>query len=304
MKKSLLFLMVIMVLVLLTACATPSNINTSSSDTSQRNESDDSTSSALSADSSTESSNSASNSDSNTGNNDSSAVVLEPDESMMHIKINGKEAYGYYHAYNGREYALEHDGLYEDIFPYATKSNETRLEIEIHLDMPMNADVEEAQLKANFWGKIFAPEKNTLDDVRDNVVSFEYNEETRNSIKIVVEIDEPLTSNYMLLLFVPLWFNDGYSGTLHIGVKADQVEITKGEAIIIAQNHFYANYNPTPFDGYTYTAEFLKQDAGYYYIIFWQTPTREDTENDVMGGCLTYKIDKFSGKIVNLEPGE
>ncbi|MBQ7353526.1 MAG: hypothetical protein IJW54_05960 [Clostridia bacterium] len=144
----------------------------------------------------------------------------EPNESMMHIMVNGEDAYGYYHAYNGSLYAIDTNELYDDIFPFAIQSNETKFEVIINLDIPMLKGIDEEFLKVNFWGMIYSNNKGHKDDIRDNIISFEYDENTCKSIKMVIEIDEPLTSDYMMLLFVPLCFHDDYSGTLHIGIKS------------------------------------------------------------------------------------
>ncbi|MBE6674636.1 MAG: hypothetical protein E7596_05980 [Ruminococcaceae bacterium] len=240
MKKFLsLFLVTIMISALLMSCTSPQGIGSSStnsteqSDTGDKNSSTDSsnlpsaptTSSSnkedtSSSDSSNSSDDTSSNPSDNGDNNDGpTSQPAEPNKSMMHVTVNGQNAYGYYFPYNGREFAIEHDSLYDRIFPYAYVSNETEFEIAIDLDIPMSKAITESFIKANFFSVIH--NKGSATDINDYLLSLEYDESTGKAIKIKIEIDKPITDDYLMLLFVPLRFHNGYGGTIHIGIKGE-----------------------------------------------------------------------------------
>lgn len=82
--------------------------------------------------------------------------------------------------------------------------------------------------------------------------------------------------------------------------------ISKGEAIIIAQNHFHATHNIELSDGFTYVPKYYDEDNENWYILLFIQYVKNDPEYDyaVHGGGFTYTINKLTGEIVYIEAGE
>ncbi|MBO5338340.1 MAG: hypothetical protein J6A96_01420 [Clostridia bacterium] len=94
---------------------------------------------------------------------------------------------------------------------------------------------------------------------------------------------------------------------MQVGVYIDgnvKTPIDIGDAILIAQNHFFATYDTTLPEGFIYTAKWIDgENDDYWYILIYQKDIN-NPENLIVGGCFTYIINKSTGEIVDIEAGE
>ena len=94
---------------------------------------------------------------------------------------------------------------------------------------------------------------------------------------------------------------------MQVGVYIDgnvKTPIDIGDAILIAQNHFFATYDTTLPEGFIYTAKWIDgENDDYWYILIYQKDIN-NPENLIDGGCFTYIINKSTGEIVDIEAGE
>ena len=85
-----------------------------------------------------------------------------------------------------------------------------------------------------------------------------------------------------------------------------QNNITKGEAILIAQNHLFAIQPPECSLSLTYSAFYLREDEETWTILVAKYDVNPNDEEDsvVMGGGYTYVIEKSTGRILEITAGE
>ena len=85
----------------------------------------------------------------------------------------------------------------------------------------------------------------------------------------------------------------------------NQNNITKGEAILIAQNHLFAIQPPECSLSLTYTAEYIRDDEETWTILVSENDVNPyDGDWIIKGGGYTYVIEKSTGKILEITLGE
>lgn len=85
-----------------------------------------------------------------------------------------------------------------------------------------------------------------------------------------------------------------------------QNSITKGEAVLIAQNHLFAMQPPESSLSLTYSAKYLRDDEETWTILVAKYDVNPNDEYDyvVKGGGYTYVIEKATGRILEIIAGE
>ena len=88
--------------------------------------------------------------------------------------------------------------------------------------------------------------------------------------------------------------------------SSSQNNITKGEAILIAQTHLFAVQPPECSLSLTYTAEYIRDDEETWTILVSQNDVNPKDGEDwiIKGGGYTYVIEKSTGKILEITLGE
>lgn len=77
-------------------------------------------------------------------------------------------------------------------------------------------------------------------------------------------------------------------------------DITKGDAILIAQGHYFATKTPTNISKHIMTAKIIEEvDNQWHVLIFEKCLGRCDEKHIVLGGGYLYKIDKDTGEIID-----
>ena len=87
--------------------------------------------------------------------------------------------------------------------------------------------------------------------------------------------------------------------------SSGQNNITKGEAILIAQTHLFAVQPPECSLSLTYTAEYIRDDEETWTILVSKNDVNpNDGDWIIKGGGYTYVIEKSTGKILEITLGE
>ena len=85
-----------------------------------------------------------------------------------------------------------------------------------------------------------------------------------------------------------------------------QNSITKGEAVLIAQNHLFAMRPPEFSLRVTYSANYIREDEETWTILVaeYDVNPNDEEHSVVMGGGYTYVIEKATGRILEITAGE